>query len=125
MISKFSLQSGLLALALHSCLVGWSPSLLESVIHSLSSIFRHSNSPLRVCSQICLTWLLPLMQPTESHVSFEDATFAIFSKLDLSIALYKKYNANLSFTCVFFNAVIWTNMSWDSKRVFICKDQLS
>ena len=100
---------------LPSWLATFSTRVMYSITCSLSSIFSPSNSPLRAWSQTCLTWSFPLYATSRiSHASFEDVTFAIFSKPDSSTTMYKKYKANLSFTHVYFNAEIWATVLFAS-----------
>ena len=55
---------------LSSWLATYSTRVMYSVTCSLSSILRHSNSHLRVCSQTCLMWSLPLYATSRiSHAS--------------------------------------------------------
>jgi len=99
-------------------LATFSTRVMYSVSHSLSFIFKSSNSPLRGYKWTCLMWSFPLYATFRiSHAYFEDATFAIFSKPDSSTTLYKMYKTDLSFTCVFLNVEIWATV-WSSSSLY-------
>ena len=100
-ISRFSLQLDLLALALHPVkLVGHLlyPSFIYSIIYFLSSIFRHSNSSLKAWNQTCHSLcmqppkypMLPLkmqhLQSSRSSTRWQHCTKPICLSLVSSLA---------------------------------------